>query len=50
MTSGVLLGVVTAAMLIAFAAIAVWAWLPARRADFARAAELPLKDDEGTSR
>ena len=50
MTAGVLLGVVTAAMLIAFAGIAVWAWLPARRADFAQAAALPLRDDEGAPR
>ena len=42
---GMVLGIVTAVMLVAFAAIAVWAWLPGRRADFARAAALPLRDD-----
>ena len=48
---GMLLGVVTAAMLLAFAGVAVWAWLPARRVDFERAAALPLRDDkEGTPR
>jgi cytochrome c oxidase cbb3-type subunit 4 len=46
MTAGVVLGVATAVLLVAFAAIAVWAWLPARRADFAQAAALPLGNDE----
>jgi cbb3-type cytochrome oxidase subunit 3 len=42
---GTVLGIVTAVMLVAFAAIAVWAWLPGRRAGFARAAALPLRDE-----
>lgn len=47
---GMMLGVVTVAMLVAFVGVVVWAWLPARRADFARAAALPLADEEGEPR
>lgn len=45
MIPGVVLGVVTATMLVAFIGVAVWAWLPGRREGFARAAALPLADD-----
>lgn len=45
MIPGVVLGVVTATMLVAFIGVAVWAWMPGRRDGFAQAAAMPLADD-----
>ncbi|NGY03190.1 cbb3-type cytochrome oxidase subunit 3 [Solimonas terrae] len=38
-------GLVTATLLLAFVAMAVWAWSPRSRVRFAEAARLPLEDD-----
>ena len=46
MDSGVALGIVTAIMLVTFVGIAVWAYRPGRKAEFDRAARLPLADEE----
>lgn len=40
-------GIVTAALLLAFLAIAGWAWSSRNRERFAEAASLPLKEDCG---
>ncbi len=40
-------GIVTAILLLAFLAIAVWAWSSRNRERFAEAASLPLKEDGG---
>jgi len=40
-------GIVTAILLLAFLAIAAWAWSSRNRERFAEAARLPLKDDGG---
>lgn len=46
MSGGELSGFVTATLLIAFLGGWVWAWRPARRADFDAAARLPLDDTD----
>lgn len=40
-------GLITAALLLLFAAGWVWAWRPARKAEFDAAARQPLEDDDG---
>lgn len=44
--SGELAGVATAVLLIAFVGVIIWAWSRHRSEDFARAANLPLEDDQ----
>ena len=39
-------GIITAALLLLFVAGWIWAWSPARKADFEAAARLPLQDEE----
>jgi cytochrome c oxidase cbb3-type subunit 4 len=39
-------GLLTLVALIGFVAIALWAWSGARRAEFERAARLPLEDED----
>ena len=39
-------GIVTSVLLVLFIVGWVWAWRPARKADFDAAAQLPLADDE----
>ena len=39
-------GIITAVLLVLFIAGWVWAWRPARKAEFDAAALLPLQDDE----
>lgn len=43
-------GIVTSVLLVLFIAGWIWAWRPARKADFDAAAQLPLVDDEESSR
>lgn len=43
-------GIVTSLLLVLFIAGWIWAWRPARKADFDAAAQLPLNDDEESSR
>ncbi|WP_133500940.1 cbb3-type cytochrome oxidase subunit 3 [Cognatilysobacter terrigena] len=43
-------GIVTAILLALFLTGWVWAWRPARKAEFDAAARLPLMDNEETSR
>ena len=43
-------GIVTSVLLVLFIAGWIWAWRPARKADFDAAAQLPLHDDEESSR
>ena len=43
-------GIVTSVLLVLFIAGWIWAWRPARKADFDAAAQLPLNDDEESSR
>ena len=43
--AGFLHGVWTAALLVVFAAIVVWAWSGRRKRDFEEAARLPLEED-----
>jgi cytochrome c oxidase cbb3-type subunit 4 len=38
-------GIITAVLLALFVAGWIWAWRPARKADFDAAARLPLEDD-----
>jgi cytochrome c oxidase cbb3-type subunit IV len=38
-------GIVTGALLLLFIAAWIWAWRPARKAQFDAAARLPLEDD-----
>ena len=45
MISGVVLGVVTAVMLVTFIGIAAWAYGPGRKHAFERAARLPFADE-----
>lgn len=40
-------GIVTVLLLMLFVVGWVWAWRPARKADFEAAARLPLEDSEG---
>ena len=51
MDAGILHGLWTAAMIVVFAAIVVWAWSGRRRRDFEEAARLPLEGetDEGVT-
>ena len=46
MSAGDLSGVVTAILLVAFICGWIWAWRPARRAEFDAAARLPLDDSD----
>ncbi len=39
-------GIVTLLLLLLFVGIWVWAWMPARRAEFDRAARLALDEDD----
>ena len=49
MSAGVLSGLVTALLLVVFVGGWIWAWRPARRADFDAAARLPLDDTDRES-
>lgn len=40
-----ILGLITAALLVIFLGAWVWAWRPERKQDFDAAAQLPLLDD-----
>jgi cbb3-type cytochrome oxidase subunit 3 len=42
---GTLRGLVTAALLLLFVGLVLWAWSGKRKADFERAAQTPLEDD-----
>jgi cytochrome c oxidase cbb3-type subunit 4 len=46
--SGVIAGVVTGLLLLAFVGVAIWAYRPARRERFEHAAELPFADEEAS--
>jgi cytochrome c oxidase cbb3-type subunit 4 len=39
-------GIITAILLVLFVAGWIWAWRPARKAEFDAAAQLPLNDNE----
>ena len=43
-----ILGLITAVLLVIFIGAWIWAWQPARKQDFEAAAQLPLHDDSGT--
>lgn len=43
-------GIVTAVLLVLFVGGWIWAWRPARKAEFDAAAQLPLTDFEETGR
>jgi cytochrome c oxidase cbb3-type subunit 4 len=43
----VISGIITAALLLLFIAGWVWAWRPARKAEFDAAAHVPLESDDG---
>ena len=43
-------GIVTSVLLVLFIVGWVWAWRPARKADFDAAAQLPLGDDDEATR
>jgi cytochrome c oxidase cbb3-type subunit 4 len=43
-------GVITALLLVLFIAGWIWAWRPARKAEFDAAARLPLNDNEENPR
>jgi cytochrome c oxidase cbb3-type subunit 4 len=45
MNSGVLSGIFTAILLVAFIGIVAWAWSSRRRSQFEAAAQLPLEED-----
>ena len=45
-----LVGIVTTILLVLFVAGWIWAWRPARKAEFDAAAQLPLNDNEETRR
>ena len=45
---GVFRGITTAFAMLAFLAVAIWAWSAKRRTDFSQAARLPLDDDEAS--
>ena len=45
MDIGTVRGLITLAMLIAFAAVVIWAWSKRRKADFDKLARMPLEDD-----
>jgi cytochrome c oxidase cbb3-type subunit 4 len=44
-SSGVISGIVTAVLLLAFSGIVAWAWNSRRREQFEAAARLPLEED-----
>lgn len=46
MDMGDLRGVITAALLILFIGLWAWTWSRKRKAEYDRAAQLPLEDDE----
>lgn len=46
MSSGVLSGIFTVILLVAFIGIVAWAWSSRRRDQFEAAARLPLEEDE----
>ncbi len=45
-----LTGILTAAALLAFIGVVLWAYSGRRRADFERAAQMPLDEDQGRER
>lgn len=45
MDIGTVRGLITAALIVLFVALIVWAWSSKRRATFERAARMPLEDD-----
>ena len=45
-----LVGIVTTILLVLFIAGWIWAWRPARKAEFDAAARLPLADNEENTR
>lgn len=45
MSAGFINGIVTAVLLVLFVGLVLWAWSGKRKADFDRAARLPLEDD-----
>lgn len=46
MSSGVISGLVTAALLIAFIGACIWAWSGKRKAEFDAAALVPLEEND----
>lgn len=46
MTMGTFRGIVTAALLVLFIALVIWAWSKRRAASFEAAARAPLEEDE----
>jgi cytochrome c oxidase cbb3-type subunit IV len=44
MSAGFINGIVTALLLVLFIGLVLWAWSGKRKADFERAARLPLED------
>lgn len=48
MTSGIISGIVTLLLLVLFIGIVIWAWSDRRKADFERAARLPLDHPESS--
>ena len=46
MSTGVLSGIVTAILIVAFLGGVAWAWSGRRKQDFERAARMPLEDGE----
>jgi cytochrome c oxidase cbb3-type subunit 4 len=49
MSSGTLSGIATGVLIILFIGLCVWAWSARRKAQFDRAARMPLEDDEGSA-
>ena len=47
---GIVRGFITLALMIAFAALVIWAWGSGRRKEFERAAREPLEDDTAPTR
>ena len=45
MTTGTLMGVVTAIMMVIFVGVVVWAYVLRKSTDFDQAARLPLQED-----
>lgn len=50
MSSGTLSGIVTAALIVLFVGLCVWAWSAKRRKAFDEAARLPLEEDKPAPR
>lgn len=49
MNAGLVNGIVTGVLLLAFIGLVLWAWSGKRKKDFERAARLPLDDDKEQS-